>query len=482
MSYYTLQPDISTWDTQYNPFTLTIRAYDNNNIRVSNKQFYAVYDITYDKSIPNLEHAQTLYSDKDGNLGISFNRRCHLTLDLYIVSTYDDSIDISEMADQSQYNCFHVCTNKYIPFAPFIQKFSVKYLSTEAISATDNIPRENVQVTLLYSNNTTKQFTLEDEKYNDFILTPSTIEHINDNTITVSYYDDDLEQTWSDSIIVNGKIKEIGLNATYIGQSVDINGDGIPDTVKEKQLNDYVFQSEIMVVLVTYDGYSEYRTPLSSNEWQFTDIPIINNINLGVFEIVKDDLKCIIRVPFSWEVTKSHIDAWYEGESGQVGDKISLDDFRVYLYHPNNNRELLSPRNYQVVPSDLILRKTGVNWFTVSYTYEEYTLYDKVAVMVYTGGQEHLNKDFEMLYFDPNLHSVIDVTEEFDEICMVGDARFFNWNKILDYIIDTIKFGHYKLIAPKLTGLSVRNATEWFITCLYKKALNAMLIKEFDQE
>jgi hypothetical protein len=86
--------------------------------------------------------------------------------------------------------------------------------------------------------------------------------------------------------------------------------------------------------------------------------------------------------------------------------------------------------------------------------------------------------DFEMLYYDPNTHSVIDVTEDFDEACQIAGNRYFNWSKILDRIKDTAHYGQYKLYAPKLTGLSVRCDTEWFITCLYRRAIDAMLIKQ----
>jgi hypothetical protein len=247
MSKFYLQPDISTWKTQLNPFIATILAYDDNNIRISNKQVYAIYDITYDDTIPDLNNEHTIYSDKDGRIEFHFSGRCRISIDIYMVSEYDDTIDISQMADPSKYTCYHVCDNLIIPFEPFITDFKATYISDQLVAVNDVIPRKYVQVLVTKSDNTTARFTLESEAYDDYIITPQTVEHIDANTIEVSYYDPILDQTWTAPITVYGKEQELRIEATYVGIAIDLDGDGKADKIREKQLNNLVSKSEILV-------------------------------------------------------------------------------------------------------------------------------------------------------------------------------------------------------------------------------------------
>lgn len=478
MSKFYLQPDISTWKTQLNPFIVTILAYDDNNIRISNKQVYAVYDITYDDTVPDLNNGQTIYSDKDGRIEFHFSGRCRISIDIYMVSEYDDTIDISQMADPSKYTCYHVCDNLIIPFEPFITDFKATYVSDQLVAVNDVIPRKYVQVLVTKSDNTTARFTLESEAYDDYIITPQTVEHIDANTIEVSYYDPILDQTWTAPITVYGKEQELRIEATYVGIAIDIDDDGKADKIQEKQLNNLVSKNEILVSLITFDGYEEKRRFLTNEEWEFVTFPQITNTNLGLFEIMRNNLRCNVKVPFLWLPADCHIDAWYEGDPVRVGEKFVPDDFRIYLYYPNHNREMILFDHCQIEPLDFVIHHTGANWFTVRYRYNNWTISDKVAIMGYEE-MVYPEHDFEMLYYDPNTHSVIDVTEDFDEACQIAGNRYFNWSKILDRIKDTAHYGQYKLYAPKLTGLSTRCDTEWFITCLYRRAIDAMLIKQY---
>lgn len=478
MSKFYLQPDISTWKTQLNPFIVTFLAYDNNNIRISNKQVYIVYDVTYDDTVPDLSHGHTMYSDKDGRIELHFDERCRISIDIYMVSEYDDTIDISQMADSSKYTCYHVCNDLTIPFEPFITDFKATYISDQPVAINDVIPRKYIQVLVTKSDNTTTRFTLENETYDNYIVTPQTIERIDENTIEISYYDPILNKTWTTPVIVYGKEQELRIEATYVGIATDVDGDGKPDKIREKQLNDLVSKNEILVSLITFDGHEEKRRLLTNEEWEFVAFPKITNINIGLFEITRNNLKCKVKVPFLWLPANCRLDAWYEGSPIQVGQKFVPEDLRIYLYYPNHNREMIPFDHCQIEPLDFVIHHTGANWFTVYYRYNDWTISDKVAIMGYED-VIYPKHDFEMLYYDPNTHCVIDVTEDFDKVCKIADNRYFNWSKILSHIKDTTHYGQYKLYAPKLTGLSARCDTEWLITCLYQRSINAMLIKQY---
>ncbi len=483
MSTYYLQPNVSTWQNQYDPFIATILAYDDNNIRISNKQLYVIYDITYDDSIPDLiNNGKTLYSDKDGRIEFHFAERCHVSIDLYMVSEYDASLDIAYMADPEKYTCYHVCDNVIIPFKPYVTSFEASYISDVPVAVNSTIPRKYVQVLIRKSDNTSARFTIESDAYKDYIVTPNTIEHINDNVVTVSYRDPIIDRLWQQDIIVTGKVQELEILATYIGILVDLDGDGKPDEVRKKQLNNLVSKSEILVTLITYDGYTNSQRYLDNDEWEFTTFPQITNVNLGIFTIMRNDLRCNVRVPFLWYPADCWIDAWYEGYPVLVGQKFIPSDFRIYLYKPNHNRELLPFDQCQIVPDDYVIHNVGTNWFTIRYKYNNWTISDKVAIIGYEE-TKYEEKDFELLYYNPTTHSIEDVTGLFDEACTIAMRRYFNWSKILSKVSELVMYGKYKLHAPKLCGLSSRCDTDWIFTCTYNKAIDAMLIKQYvDQE
>lgn len=468
-------PDVNTWNTFSKPFEITFVAFDDNKNRILNDQFYIKYAITYDNTIPDIENSyKIIHSNKDGIIKLNINEACRISIDAYGVPIYNENVtDILE----EEYKVKHICENLIIPFETFIKSFTAKYISSLPIAVNSNIPRKYVQILIKKSDDTTARFTIESNAYDNYILTPDIVTHIGDNIIQVSYYDPILDKTWTSDIIVSGKIQELALEATYIGISIDTDGDGHADHVREKQLNNLVTKSEILVSLVSYDGYEESRRFLMNEEWEFVTFPQITNLNLGIFEIMRNDLRCQVRVPFVWLPINSRIDAWYEGYPVLVGEKIVPEDFRIYLYKPNNNRELIPFDQCQIDPQDFTIHNVGTNWFTVRYRFNNFTISDKVAIIGYEE-IEYPEKDFELLYYNTLTHSVEDVTDEFDEVCKIAGRRWFNWNKILERINETFGYGTYKLHAPKLTGLSTRCDTEWYITCKYKKALEAMLLKE----
>ena len=462
MSSYYVTPNVGEWQTTTNPFTVTILAYDDNNTRIINKQLYIVYDITYDNSTPDLENnGKTIFSNRDGIIELPLNKRCKISIDIYMVSEYDGTLNISQMAEPDKYVCYHLCENLILPFEPFIVDFNVSYISDQKIPVNETISRKYIQVNILKSDKNTLRFTLENEVYHDFINYPTIVEHVDENTINVSYHDPILDKDWDCDIIVIGSVQELSIFGIYIGET--------------KQLNNFVTKTEVVVTLEYFDGYEYLQRQIDSFEWDFTTQSQITNGNLGVLEIGRGKLRCKIKVPFIWEAVKYRLDAWYEGKKLLIGKEFNQNDFRIWLWSENGTRKLLEFKDCQVIPKDHSIR-AGLNWFTVIYKTGPWTLKDKVAIIGYKGN-EYPENDFELLYYNPNINSFEDVTEMFDEACSMAGIRYFNWEKILDMVVKTGRYGQYKLYAPVLTGLSTRSDTEWLITCMYEKGLSAQLNK-----
>lgn len=465
MSNYQIKPSIETWQEQYDPFITSILGYDENGRRISNKQLYIVYDVTYGDEKPDLKNnGKTLYSNKDGVIEVHFSERCHISIDLYIVSEFDESLDMNDMAPPEEYTCYHICNNLLLPFEAYILDFSAKYISDQAVSVNEKIPRKYVQCTLKKSNDTTARFTLEKPVYEDYLIDPIIVKHIDENIIKVSYYDSLLDKTWEDNITVIGKPQEVYMYAQYLG--------------KEKQLNNLLPKEEVIVYMCTFDGYEESIVMVSRDDWEFASFPQITNVNMGYIAIAHNDLTCNVYVPFRWDLNGYILDAWYEGYEVKVGEKFVPDNFVIYLYDDKGLRTRLRFDYCQIKPDDYVVHKTGMNWYTILYRVGSYTLIDKVVIFGYEE-PIYFKDDFKMYYLNKDLKTFTDVTKLFDKTCQIAEQRYFNWSKILTHITDLGMFGIYKLYAPVLTGLSTRCDTEWIIYSDSKKGLRAKLIKEY---
>lgn len=474
MSNYFLTPNKSDWEKKTEPFDITIIAYDNEGKRIRNEQLYIIYDLTYDENIPDIINNGTkVVSDSDGIITLNIDKKCRITIDIYMVSEYDETKTLFIDEDYIHKN---ICDNFIIPFAPYIIDFKAKYITNTIFPVDTPIPRKYVEITLEKSNNSTVKFTLENNQYKDYKIRPDTIEYAEDNEVIISYYDPILNKIWEYSIIVTGKEKELEINATYIGE--------------EKRMKSIVEKEEMIVTLKTYDGREEKNRILDISEWNFNEFPQIRDTNLGILEISRNELKCKVRVPFILELSDYRLEAWYEGLPVLVGNKIEAKDFIIRLWNLKKGTfKTIDVSECQVVsenpndnikswPFEYIVGNEGLNWYTVIYKIENWTLYDKLAIIGYIE-QEYESQDFKLLYHNPNTHSIIDVTSDFNATCTVGNKRYFNWERILNKVKILNMYGEYTLYAPRLTGLNTRFDTEWFITCKYEKAISAELSKVF---
>ena len=472
MSKVHISPDPEEWIDSLEPINVTFIAYDDYGIRIRNKQFYIKYAITYDNSEPNLNNGQKLYSNKDGLIHLSLNSsRCRISLKVYMVATFNDVLPISDEA--SYYEEQTIFENFVLPFEPYITSFEAEYISKKHIPVNSPIPRKYVQVTVTKSNSTAIKYTIQTEDKNDHILTPSVVKKINEINVKVTYYDQLLDKTWESTIIVVGKPQEIGLEAIYLGKTL--------------QIGSLITKEYIYVTLTIFDGIGNSNISLTKDQWEFAEFPRIDEINLGVFHIAYNNLQCIVKIPFEYIPPSARIEAWYEGHDIEVGKEFDPYDLRIYMIDEQGLRLNIDFSKCSLNPKSREILQEGFNWFTLSYNYGIYLLKDKFVVNGYIK-QENYDKeldeheyDFCLIYYDPNTHSTVDVTAEFNDVCRFYERRYFNWPRIFTYIAQRKKFGKYRLKAPELTGLSMRFITEWVLRCYHNKAFKAELIDIYNR-
>ena len=460
---WTVNYNVKSWSTKLDPFILTIMAFDDENKRISNRQFYIKYDITFDNTEASTESetAQTIYSNKDGIIEIPFEKKaCHVSIDVYRVRIFDKFLDLDD--DGYDYIKETLCSNIFIPFEPYITSFKAIYLSDVAYPVGDPIPLRDIKIEMEYSNGAIKNVTANELE--ECYITPDTIQVTGDNKVSVFFNDLLLDKIWKYDIIVLGKSKELEIRATYTGG--------------KKQILSFITKIEVNVVVILYNGYEEYQEILDTDLWEFTTLPQINNVNLGVFTIMHNDLTTQIRVPFQYLSSDYTLEAWYEGLPVKVGKKYVPDNFRIYLWHKKSKVTMLKYSDVSVEPDDMTLTVPGLRWFIVSYTIEGFTLKDKVGIWC-VEEDDMPDIDFLMLYYNKNTQTLEDVTKHFEECTKINDERYINWGKILTQIEQLKVYGTYKLIVEPLTGLSTRYITEWNIYCDSKKGIRSGLIASY---
>ena len=461
MSKVYINPSIDQWKDLTEQLDATFIAYDDLNNRICNSQFYIKYAVTYDNSVPNLNEGTEIYSNKDGIIILNLPKeRCRISLAIYTVSNYDESLKPDYKLND--YNEDIIFDNEILPFQPYIVSFQALYISDQQIPVTYKVPRKYVQVTITKSDHSLSKFTIESKVRKDYKLYPEYVNYINEVPINVYYEDTILDKTWECVIIVVGKPKELRIEAIYLGETRDIGS--------------LISKDEIFVNLILFDGEKEITTSINNNLWNFAVFPQITESNLGFFIIEYNNLQTEINVPHRRAPSGYVLEVWYEGEEIKLGNSFTPYDLRIYLYDNVGLRHDINFSKCGIEPNNYQIDKEGNNWFTITYKVGNHLLKDKFVVKGYKGKKPQ-QIDFQMLYLDPNIHSIIDVTSQFDEVCKRYNERYFNWQVIFNYIISINKYGFYKLIAPELTGLSTRYVTEWGLHCYYNKAFSAELLK-----
>ena len=462
MSSAIVNPNIKKWDSILTPFIITIMCLDDEGKRISNRQLYIKYNITYDgtEALIDSPNTQTLYSNKDGVIEIHLEKRaCHISINVYRVRLFDKYLDLDD--EGIDYVEEVLCSNAFIPFEPYIIKMDAIYKNDMALAVGNPIALKDIEINLEYSNVTVS--THKASELENCYIEPTTIQNAGDNKVSVYLRDLLLDKIWKYDIIVLGKSKELEIIATYTG--------------KRKQIQSFVIKNEVTVVIKYFNGFEIYQELLDQDQWEFTEYPQINASNLGLFTIVHNDLTTQIKVPYQNISSEYWLDAWYEGLPVKVGKNYIPDNFRIYLWYKTQSK-MLKYTDCSISPDSLQMTSPGLKWYTVTYTIDGWHLKDKVAIWC-VEEDDLPDIDFTVLYFNESLKVYDDVTYRFDECTKINDERYINWGKILTIIEKDKVYGKYKLIAAPLTGLSTRFITEWNIYCDSKKGLRAMFVASY---
>ena len=399
-------PLVKEWQNYTEPFTISFVAIGDKSRRLEQDEFHITYDITYNGEAPNLNNvtATTIESNNDGEIFIAVNHKCRISV---LAKLYDS------VTKESQ--TILVADNQFIPLAYYITSFKAEYIGTVIPSVSDEILLRDIQCTFTKSDGSTKIITANE--LHNIKLSTKYVERTGPNKITIYYNDTLLNKVWKYDIIVNGKVKETGITAKYIG--------------KKKNFGDVISKEEIVVNLLLYNGVENSSTALSTDKWQFSIIPKINDTNLGIFFVNYNGLLTSVRVPFKYNDSDHYLNGWYEGPDIKVGHQFNPINLVVLLIDNRKRWKEIDYRDIKIEPSE---------------------------------------------YFNDNTHTVDDVTKKFDNACMMYGKRYFNWGRFHDMAMHLGLYGRFRVFAPKRTGLNTRYDTEWLVYCYPKIIYNSLLI------
>lgn len=443
-------PLVKEWQNYTEPFTISFVAIGDKGRRLEQDEFHITYDITYNGEAPNLNNvtATTIESNNDGEIFITVNHKCRISV---LAKLYDS------VTKESQ--TILVADNQFIPLAYYITSFKAEYIGTIIPSVSDEILLRDIQCTFTKSDGSTKIITANE--LHNVKLSTKYVERTGSNKITIYYNDTLLNKVWKYDIIVNGKVKETGITAKYIGD--------------KKNFGDAISKEEIVVNLLLYDGVENSSTVLSTDKWQFSIIPKINDKNLGIFFVNYNGLSTSVRVPFKYNDSDHYLNGWYEGPDIKVGHQFDPINLVVLLIDNRRRWKEIDYRDIKIEPSDMKITSEGINWILVSYNFNNHILRLRIGIRGYIE-KDYQSNDFLVQYFNDNTHTVDDVTKKFDNACMMYGKRYFNWGRFHDMAMHLGLYGRFRVFAPKRTGLNTRYDTEWLVYCYPKIIYNYLLI------
>lgn len=371
----------------------------------------------------------------------------------------------------------------------YLTSFKAKYTGNK-ITVDEPIPKKNINIyTELTNGNTQIERTQSLIEHPEYILEPIIMPTAYENEFIITYheivYDDNgdfyQEADWSDKIIIQGKVKELDLQAEYDGEAV--------------QLNTLIPSDWFKVYLTYYDGFIQDTRLLDYNEWSMTTIPQkVTDVNNGIFTITRGSLSCQVQVPFFWDAqaTGFKLEAWYEGAPVKINTPFVPNDFRIFLHTPEGLIKRLEFNECSIDPTDYTIKQDWYrNWFTLTHKakYDKGTITVQDRVVVWgIEDKERPVKEFKIEWYNEKEKQFEDVTELFEDATLIAGRRFVNWERISKCVAEIGKFGYYILQAPAQTGLNGRYPTIWEFECNKKdfyektKSLRAELIKVFYSE
>ena len=292
-----------------------------------------------------------------------------------------------------------------------------------------------------------------------------TITEVGDNIRTIQYIDPTIEL--NEDIIIQGIPKLVDFETTYIGET--------------RIIGERIYKSEVLAIAsyIIDMSYTLETYILKDEEWEFYDIPIINDINKGIIRTKYSSLQSNIEVKYNVPTTL-RLRCWYEGDKIEVGKTYKYENVPTFLVFPNGDLKRLRVLDLEF--SNNYVEKEGWNWYTVIYRTSYYTLSGIFAVPGYIP-IKHPDLDFMVKYIDiQNNYREIDYTEKFRPKFTFDNIFIISWKQFLEEVNELMLYGLYILTAPKLTGLSNKYDQDWEVLCINKNTLKANIIKTYSKE
>lgn len=448
-----ITPSVDKWNRQVDAFTVIFKGYDDNGEPCKNEHFSIQYNITYDGSIPDLTQMTRVYSDASGIIALTITEPC--VISLYGIHSHDiNDLSKGEVVQE-------IAMNYEITFKPFVLELTVEYTGLD-IPISDSFNGYDLLIKAHMSDNTIKTIAPNDciIKDNDYTIT-----RVGDNIKTLLYEDSLLKVTWSVDFIVTGIPKLLSVEGYYKGE--------------RHIIGDRIYSDEI-VVYATFltEIDKEEQKELESNEWYFIDLPIITEVNNGIFRIQYKDQIIQISVPYD-NTTSLRLNVWYEGAKIEVGKTYDPNNVVIYAVYPDGNRKRIDNRLCQF--SSYAVEEEGWNWFTVFYSSGSETAKQEFPVpgIIY---KDYIDLDFKVLYIDDITKEEIDLTKGFKEALTIDEILYLSWSVFLTTVNQIKKYGLYIVTVPKSCGLSNQYDTDWEVLCINETTLKATIKKIYNEE
>lgn len=451
-----ITPSVKQWVYQTDVFSISFKAYDDNNVLCTNNKMSLQYIISYDGTLPDLTQMQRVYSDASGVITLVIENPC--VISLYGIYAHD-------VTDPSKGEVTETIAMNYkIPFQPVIMRMTVDYTGSD-IPITDSFSKSNLSIKAEYSDGSVVYVSP-----NDCTIPDCQITEVGPNIKSLNYIDPLLGTSWDLTFIVNGVPKLLSIEAIYIGE--------------EHMIGNRVLKEEVVVygTFLTSSIQTEV-IEIGINDWNFIDIPVITEDNNGIFRVKYKNEEATITVPYTLAVSSLRLNVWYEGDKIEVGKSYDPDNVVVYLVYPDGERKRIPWRHCNI--DSYLVTEEGWNWYTITYNVE-YTQIKQEFPVEGIILKDYIDLDFKVLYIidrtSDREEDQENLTATFEERFMFGENILIDWNQFLIIASHIGKYGKYIVTVPKLSGLSNRYDMDWEVLCINDTTIKATIKKIYKEE
>jgi len=448
-----ITPGVNEWAKQLGAFPIIFKGYDDNGNQCIGNHLSIQYAMTYDGSEPDITNMTEVYSDASGIIALTITAPCVITL----YGSHSRDINDASKGIITQ----EIAVNHHITFEPIIIDITVGYTGSD-LFVSDTFSKNDLLIKARLNDGSIKIINPNDcEIKNDDYL----VYKIGDNTKTLLYEDLLLDTVFAVDFIIVGLPKLLALDAEYTGEILPIGS--------------RIYSDEVLVTgvfLVATDTREIIR--LSPTEWEFLDFPVITDTNNGVFKIQYQNLITQITVPYT-NVSSLRLNVWYEGAKIEVGKSYDEEDVVIYVIYPDGKRIRVGHEKCQI--SSIFVTEIGWNWYTVIYSEGQETATQEFAVPGVIL-KDYIDLSFTVTYIDKETGEEIDMTKEFEDYLRLENTLLMSWSQFLSKVNNLQKYGLYRVIVPKLSGLSDKYDMEWEVLCINETTLKANIRTIYNEE